>query len=181
MRRREARWLNRRLHRRRITFDVRPQKESLVTPKDRSVVFVTAIFLAIGGCAYWAYQDLQESYTVRTKENAQPKEVTFLHLPPAVSRVAYWRDGANYFAEFNVTEKDFRRMFAKFQFHNITDPITVYPKVFGDPDIFPTDGPHEGLSVFSGLCFRDHWDNGGGYYIIYDRLRSRAYYDFCTH
>ncbi|MEI7899064.1 MAG: hypothetical protein WCK89_02345 [bacterium] len=148
-----------------------------VKAKRKFLIISIASVIVIGGCAFWIYQGFRDTYSIRTAVNARPEEVTFLRLPPAASHIGFWRDGLNYWAEFDIPERDFRGIFSKFQFLEISEPIEVRPKAFGDPSIFPPHAPATPVAVSNGLRYRERWSNGGGYDIIYDRARSRAYYD----
>jgi hypothetical protein len=127
--------------------------------------------------AFWAYYDLKDSYSVHTATSANRSEV-FLSLPKSVSEISYWRDGVNYWAEFNIPEADFRILFEQFEFTEIREPQTINLKVYGDPNVFPPHGSRASVVVLDGLRYEESWDNGGGYDIVFDRLKSRAYYDF---
>ena len=133
--------------------------------------------IAICGCFFWIYQSFQEAYSIKTATNARPEDVRFLKLPTSASRIGYWRDGLNYWAEFDLPEKDFRRTFSKYHFEEIAEPIEVRPKTFGEPKVFPPHNPASPIKISSGLRYQERWDNGGGYDILYDRSRSRAYYN----
>jgi hypothetical protein len=149
-----------------------------VTTKRKFLFFLVAPALAIGGCGYCAYRGFQETYSIRTARDASPQDVSFLRLPPSASRIGYWRDGLNYCAEFDIPEDAFRSLFHKFHFDEISKPISVHLKPFGDPQVFPYHADTKPISITSGLSYHEQWSNGGGYNIIYDRSRSRAYYDF---
>jgi len=148
-----------------------------VKSKRKLLILSIASVIAIGGCAFWTYRDFRETYSIRTAAHGRPEDVSFLRLPTTVSGIGYWRDGNNYFAEFDIAEDAFRRLLSRFQFQEISEPIEVRPKTFGDPNTFPPHGSATPITVSSGLRYRERWSNGGGYDIIYDRARSRAYYD----
>jgi hypothetical protein len=141
------------------------------------------IILAVGIIALLAfgYYSLKEGYSVRTSANASPADVTFLHLPPTASRIGFFRDGVNYFAEFSLSENEFRQVFAKFAFSEISNRWTeVTPKTFGNPKIFEHSADARRVLITNGLRYEKRYSNGGGYNVVYDRAQSRAYYDFAT-
>jgi hypothetical protein len=76
-----------------------------------------------------------------------------------------------------VSEDEFRQLFAKFAFNEISQPTEAAPKKFGDPQLFEQFGMQV-VVVTNGLRYNERWSNGGGYTIIYDRSQSRAYYGF---
>jgi len=139
-----------------------------------AIVFGVA-FVIFGGLAAWIYLSLKEGYAVRTSADARPGE-GFLQLPPTASHIGYWRDGINYLAQFDIPEADFRRLFAEFPFREITEPVELWAWTFGDPAVFPVGDSSKRVRITTGL--RYHERNGGLYDIVYDRERSRAYYDF---
>lgn len=47
---------------------------------------------------------------------------------------------------------------------------------FGDPKVVPLHSNLQRVLVTNGLHYSEHWQNGGGYKVIYDRTTSRAYY-----
>ena len=148
-----------------------------VTTKRKVVAILLALFAGVVALFAFGYYSLKEGYAIRTSSNASPADVTFLRLPPSATRIGFFRDGINYCAEFGVSEDEFRKMFAKFTFKEISQPTELTPKNFGDPQMFE----HLGMQlviVTNGLRYNERWSNGGGYTIIYDRSQSRAYYDF---
>lgn len=149
-----------------------------MTIERKFALFLTTLILAIGGCGFCAYRGIQEQYSIRTAKDARPQDISFLHLPQTASHIGYWRDGINYWAEFNIPENDFRRLFREFQFREITEPLTVYPKAFGDPAVSLPYTRTAPVIVLMGLIYNESWSNGGGYNIVFDRSRSQAYYDF---
>ena len=149
-----------------------------MTTKRKFLLLAGTLLIAGGGFAFCAYRGLQQAYTLQTARDARPDEVKFLRLPPTASHVGYWRDGINYWAEFDIPEAAFRQLFHEFQFQELSEPLAVHPKVFGDPEVFPPDARSTPISVSSGLRYNERWSNGGGYDIIYDRARSHGYYDF---
>jgi hypothetical protein len=149
-------------------------RASPVATKRKTLLILVAAILVIGGCGYCAYQ----GSSVRTERDAGPQDVSFLDLPASASRIGYWRDGINHWSEFDIPEDDFRSLFRDFQFREITEAIKVRSKTFGDPSVFPPEAPNKPVTVSTGLSYNERWSNGGGYNIVYDRSRSRAYYDF---
>jgi hypothetical protein len=142
---------------------------------------IRRIILAVGILAalFFAGRSFKQGYTVRTSANASPPEVTFLNLPSTTSRIGFFRDGVNYFAEFSLSESEFRQVFAQFEFRELSNQWTeVTPKKFGDPKLFERHSNMQPLVVTNGLRYQKRFSNGGGYNIIFDRAQSRAYYDF---
>ncbi len=149
-----------------------------MTAKRKLLLFLVLPLLALGGCGYCAYRGIQEAFSIRTSSEARPEEVSFLHLPPTASHIGYWSDGINRCAEFDIPEDAFRHLFREFQLREITEPITVRPQVFGNPEVFPLHVRTEPVTVSNGLRYSVRWSNGGGYNIVYDRSSSRAYYEY---
>lgn len=90
--------------------------------------------------AYFLYQNIKEAWTIHTSRDAPAEEVTFLDLPPTTSHIGYWRNGLNFWAEFDISEIEFRKLFSNFQFEDISKPIEIRPKTFGDREVFPVEG-----------------------------------------
>lgn len=137
-----------------------------------------AAVLTFGGLIVAAYCSFRSAYTIQTSADARIEDVNFLRLPDSASTIGFWRDGINYVAEFNVPEDAFRKLFKEYALQEIAKPIEVQSKTFGDPSVFPMLGPKVQITVGSGLYYAERWRNGGGYEIVYDRERLRAYYTF---
>ncbi len=148
-----------------------------MTKKRKILTILLVLFVSAVALFSFGYHRLKEEFSILTSSNASPAEVTFLRLPPTALRIGFFRDGINYCAEFSVTETEFRHLFAKFAFTEISQPTLVAPKKFGDPQMFEHLGAGR-VVVTNGLCYKDRWSNGGGYIILYDRSQSRAYYDY---
>jgi hypothetical protein len=144
----------------------------------RLLAYAAIVAALLTGLGAWGYHELKKGYAINTSANAASEDVGFLRLPATASHIGFWRDGINYWAEFNVSEEDFKQLFLKFQFGEITQPLELMPKKFGNPKVFPTDSDLQPVIITNGLRHHERWDNGGGYTITYDRPRSRAYYDF---
>ena len=149
--------------------------------KQTLFLFLGATLSVIVGLGYYACRSIKEHHSIHTARNARPQDVSFLNLPENASRIGYWRDGVNSLAAFEIPEDAFRRLFPEFQFREITEPPSIYPKVFGNPLVYPTDVRTRLVIVSSGLKYNSRWSNGGGYNIVFDRSQSRAYYDFAKY
>ena len=136
-------------------------------------VILGTIVTAIMMCGF---HEIKDAYTTRSSTNALPSEVTFLRLPNTASQISFWRDGVNYFAEFNVSEDEFRRTFSKFTF--LETSFEIIPKGFNSSNAFPYEVKERSIFATNGLWYQKRFSNGGGCTIQYDRSRSRAYYDF---
>lgn len=111
-----------------------------------------------------------------------PGDVGFLRLPPSASEISFWKDGNYRIAEFTIPEKDFRELFPKFAFTEISEPETVQPKDFTKPETVANreNAPRPTKKITNGLTFRTSQSNGGGYAIIYDRSQARAYFHYTS-
>ena len=144
----------------------------------RKVITAVVVFICLTALAVLTIRDFREAYSIRTAADAKAEDITFLRLPSSASHIGYWRDGLGYYAEFDIPEQDFRKLFRSFQFQEVTEALVVRPRKFGDPQTFPSHAPTTPVEISSGLHYQEPWSNGGGYDIIYDRARARAYYSF---
>lgn len=139
------------------------------------VVFIISS-LAIGvPFFHW----LSNPNPIRTAVNAAPEEVTFLKLPITATNVSYFGAFGCWMAEFTLPEEDFLLVFPKFQFAPITEPKPVDVIVYGDTNHPAYEQRNRQVrKVESGLFYMTQQDNGGGFYIVYDRDASRGYFRY---
>ena len=142
----------------------------------RKVLLMVTLGVVVTAVMTYAFHEIKEAYTARSSTNALPGEVTFLRLPNAASEISFWRDGVNYYAEFNVTEDEFRRTFSKYTF--VETSFEIIPKGFNSLNAFPYAVKERSIFATNGLWYQTRFSNGGGETIQYDRSRSRAYYNF---
>ena len=144
----------------------------------------TFSFIIVGGLlgaailVFWTIRSFSVAYAIQTSANARPGEVTFLRLQEYASQIGYWRDGINCWAEFNIPESDFRILFDKHKFTEITRAQVLETMSFGNTNVFPMNTHASDVEITNGLKFVERWDNGGGYEIFYNRADARAYYRF---
>lgn len=147
--------------------------------KTRKYIFiVTGSLFSVIVFILWTVWSFHNTYAIRTSSDARPAEVMFLHLPESASQVGYWRDGCNYWADFNISESEFRQLFRQHELTEITKTNIIDALSFGNKAVFPTDTYEPNVEITNGLKFLERWDNGGGYEIFYDRANTRAYYRF---
>jgi hypothetical protein len=142
--------------------------------------------LCISILGFFAYK-FRELYVVQTSADASPNEVKFLQLPSTASHIGFYQNGEYEFAEFKITERELLRIFPKFKFREIQEPVTLMPNKFGDPKMMPgfyepiSSSVSQSLTITNGLKYVERFPNNGGYTVYYDRSKSRAFYDFSWH
>jgi hypothetical protein len=110
--------------------------------------------------------------------DAKPSEVPFVRLPESVHHVQFYDDGGMLrMLLFSATEDEFKSVFAKFPFREITERV----EYVGEYQSFPSRESNFRLtrtSTTAGLYFHTDFKTGGYEEVIYDRNAHRAWYAF---
>ena len=136
-----------------------------------SIVFLVGCVAMIRGCTqYGTYFDLS----------------SVDWLPISATGISYHRDFINLEYECTIPEAEFVRLMKseEITLKEISTPVIVHHSfirrdVHFDPSI-PYFNPGR-FEVKNGLFYEFRQENNGGYFIVYDRTRGIAYYQWAHH